>query len=53
MIRRFSPRALASQVQAEAVYLAWKAGLRRYCLPCDVLYWGGNPRHRRHGCWRA
>ena len=29
---------------AEAVYLAWASGLRRYCVHHDVITWGW--RHR-------
>lgn len=41
-----------ANARSEVAYWAYRTGVCRYCLPCDVNHWGWLRRHRHCGCRR-
>jgi hypothetical protein len=38
-------------VKAEWEYLLWQIGWKKYCQPCDEIFWGWGRRHSvKRGC---
>lgn len=38
-------------LKAEVTLLLWKIGWRKYCQPCDEIYWGWGRSHSvKKGC---